>query len=258
MHFLNKIIESPQIGEPIEKHMDIHRHFYRYSRGDFIGPALKLKRTASRITLKGSLEYEDLVQEIVAHTLPKKEIEIDFVLISGKDITDFLTEMNLDWDMKKSTGKTKNYKAKQKDVINKEKLLEIIEEFRENCYFLLTFNEDSTCRVKTKKRIPQPSKKKIGEDDVNSRTQFCYGVVDNTDANSSMIVNKALPDFISEIDDEWKNIILYNNYKIENILVPKGIKDSRLMRIMAIREGKLFRTLELDGETFEKQYSIRV
>jgi len=29
-----------------------------------------------------------------------------------------------------------------------------------------------------------------------------------------------------------------------------------LLRIMAIRKGKLFRTAEIDGESIEKQYNI--
>ena len=41
MHFLSELIESPNLDDPAKKHMSIHRHFYRYSKGDFIGPALK-------------------------------------------------------------------------------------------------------------------------------------------------------------------------------------------------------------------------
>ena len=49
MHFLKKLIESPILKDPAIKHRSIHRHFYRYSKGKFLGPALKLIKTNTRI-----------------------------------------------------------------------------------------------------------------------------------------------------------------------------------------------------------------
>ena len=51
MHFLKKITESPILEDPAKKHLDVHRHFYRYSKGEFIGPAIKISKTSSRITI---------------------------------------------------------------------------------------------------------------------------------------------------------------------------------------------------------------
>ena len=68
----------------------------------------------------------------------------------------------------------------------------------------------------------------------------------------------SLPDFKSEITKDWKSITIFNNYKITDIEVSKNIRDSRLLRIMAIRKGRIFRSIEIDGEIIEKQYSIVV
>jgi hypothetical protein len=162
--------------------------------------------------------------------------------------------------LKKSTGKTKNYKAEfLDDTISKENLIETIEALRESSYLLLSFNHGPSCKVTTKKRIPQPSKKKAEEDDLSKRIQFCSGVMNNSDSNINLILDMVLPDFKSEINDNWKKLSLTNNYKITGIEIPKNIKNSMLMRVMAIRTGKMTRSLDINSEELiENQYNIIV
>ena len=260
MHFLSKLIESPNLDDPAKKHMSIHRHFYRYSKGDFIGPALKISKTSGKITLKGAHEYEDLILELVVKSLSNSQpdFEIKGKLITGSDLQDTISNLGLNWDLKKSTGQTKNYKADIIDQINKSLLLQALDIFRENSYLLLSFVINPNCKVTTKKNIPQPSKKKAEDDDVSKRIQFCTGVLSNTETNLKMVLDLTAPDFKSEIPKNWKSIIILNNYKINEIQIPTNIKDSRLLRIMAIRKGKMFRSLDIDGDLIEKQYSILV
>ncbi len=260
MHFLRKIIESPVLDDPAKNYKSIHRHFYRYSRGDFIGPAIKISRTKAKLTLKGSHEFEDLILEIVTKGMMNSDdqFEIKGKLISGADVSEIINNLGFNWDLKQSTGQTKNYKAEITDQTNRDILLESIEKFRENSYLLLSFNINPSCKVTTKKNIPQPSKKKVEEDDVNKRIQFCTGYTSITEKNLNYIFDTILSDFKSELPENWKTIILYNNYKIQDIEIPKDVKNTRLLRIMAIRKGKLFRTVDVDGEIIEKQYSIVV
>ena len=260
MHFLKKIIESPVFEDPAKNSISIHRHFYRYSRGDFIGPAIKISKTKAKLTLRGSHEYEDAILEIVTNGMANsdKQFEIKGRLISGADISELIKSLGFNWDLKQSAGQTKNYKAEIVDKTNRDVLLESIEKFRESSYLLLSFNINPNCKISTKKNIPQPSKKKVEEDDVNKRVQFCTGYISNTEKNLNYVLDVILADFKSELPKNWKSITLYNNYKILNIELPKSIKNSRLLRIMAIRKGKLFRIVDIDGETIEKQYSIVV
>ena len=81
MHFLSKLIETPNLDNPAKNHMSIHRHFIRYSKGDFIGPALKISKTSGKITLKGTHEYEDLILELVVKSLSKTQADFE---IKGK------------------------------------------------------------------------------------------------------------------------------------------------------------------------------
>jgi len=258
MHFLKKIINNPKLEDLANKHMDVHRHFYRYSRGEFTGPAIKLQQTSTKFALKGSLEYEDLVQELVLKSISVEEVEIEGILITGKDISERLRELNLEWDFKESTGKTKNFKAKFIETLQIEKIINLIDEFREYGYFLLDFKLGKWVKVDTKKRLPRPSKKKPIDDDVSDRVQFCKGYTDHTEENNKMIIDEVLYDFKDEVPEDWSKITLRNNYKIDEIAIPRDIKDSRLLRILAIRKGKLIRTAKIDDEVVEKQYPFKV
>jgi len=252
MHFLSRLIETPILEEPAKNHMNIHRHFYRYSKGDFIGPAIKITKTKAKITMKGTHEYEDLILEIIAKTIsdPQQSFEVKGKLITGMDLSETITNLGLNWILKKSTGKTKNYKADIVDQINKNQLLEAVKIF--------SFIINTTIKVTTKKNIPQPSKKKAEDDDVSKRIQFCTGTISNTDANVKMVLDLIASDFKTDVPNNWRTIILLNNYNITEIVIPKNIKDSRLLRIMAIRKGKMYRSINIDGELIEKQYSIFV
>ncbi|MFX1308561.1 MAG: hypothetical protein ACFFB6_03080 [Promethearchaeota archaeon] len=260
MHFLRKIVDTPILDNPPKNHKSIHRHFYRYSKGDFIGPAMKITQAKAKLTLKGSHEYEDLILEIVAKGIsnPNENFEIKGRLITGADISDIITKLGFNWDLKQSTGQTKNFKAEIIDTATKDSVLQSIEAFRENSYFLLSFNLNPNCKVTTKKNIPQPSKKKVEEDDVNKRIQFCTGYVSNIEKNLNNVLETVLYDFKADLPKNWKALTIFNNYKITDIEIPKNISNSSLLRIMAIRKGKLFRSLDVDGEIIEKQYSIVV
>ena len=70
--------------------------------------------------------------------------------------------------------------------------------------------------------------------------------------------NLNLKDFKSDLPNQFKNIVLLNNYKIEEIILPKDVDNSMLLRVMAIRKGKMFRSLEVNENIIEKQYNIVV
>ena len=94
---------------------------------------------------------------------------------------------------------------------------------------------------------------------MSKRIKFCSGVINNTDSNINLIFDLVLPDFKSKIPEKWKKLSLTNNYRITDVEIPKNIKNSMLMRIMAIRKGKMLRSLELDNENLvENQYNIIV
>ena len=258
MHFLKIIIKTPQLEDPANKFFEVHRHFYRYSKGVFIGPALIISQTKAKLTLKGSHEYEDLIQEVACKAANDSEFNVTGVLETGKDLSKEISNLGLEWKLKKGSGQKKIYKSDILDTIDKNTFLEAIELFRKTSYLLLSFNNGPANKITTKKRIPQPSKKKVEDDEISKRVQFCVGNIANSNNNMKLIIESALSDFASELPETWKKITVTNNYKISGIEVPKDEKNSMLMRIKAIRKGKMIRSLEIDGELIEKQYNIVV
>jgi hypothetical protein len=258
MHFLKEIIKNPILENPAKDHMNIHRHFVKYSRGEFTGPGIKLKKYSTKIVLKGSLEYEDIVQEIVTRTVSKEYIAVEGKIIARRDITDTLNDLDLDWQVKENTGKSKGFKTKFSETLSKEKLLEIIQELRKDCYLILNFKIDKYCQIKTDEKLPKPSKKNPIEDDIDKRVSFSRGYVKTNKQNLDLVYEHILPDFKSELPDDWTDIILTNTYQINDIEIPKDAKNSRMMRINAIRKGKLVRTVKIDEKIIKKKYSIKV
>lgn len=258
MHFLKQIIENPSFEEPAKEHMDVHKHFYRYSRGKFSGPAMKMKKYSTKITMKGSFEYEDAVQEIVTKTVPKNDINVEGIVITGRDISDTLKKLGLNWELEEKSGKSKGYETEFSDTLSKDKVLQIIEELREHCYVMLNYKVNKYCQVKTDEKLPKPSKKNPIEDDIDKRVSFCRGYVETNQSNIELVYDYILSDFKSEMPNDWTDIILTNTYDIDEIEIPKDVKNSRMMRIMAIRKGKLIRTLKCDDKTFTREYSFSV
>jgi len=258
MHFLKEVIENLDLEKPAENNMEVHRHFNRYSRGSFSGPALIIKKYSTKITLKGSLEYEDIIQEIVIRTLNDEEVEVKGKVISIHDINSTINQLNLNWNIKESTGKVKKYKAEFNEKLKKNKLLKAIEEFRKDSFLILSFNKNKYCKVSTKTSLPRPSKKNPIDDDIDKKVSFCSGYIINNKDNLDMVLDELIPDFKDELPKEWDQLSLTNVYKINEIQIPKNINDSKMLRIMAIRKGKLIRNLQIDDEVIEKQYSIMV
>ena len=88
---------------------------------------------------------------------------------------------------------------------------------------------------------PDTAGKKVEDDDVSKRIQFCVGMLNNTDANLEMLINLAAPDFKSELPNNWKSLTILNSYTINQIELTTNVKDSRLLRIMSLRKGKKIR-----------------
>ncbi|MBN1802747.1 MAG: hypothetical protein JW891_14650 [Candidatus Lokiarchaeota archaeon] len=258
MHFLRKIIETPKLEEVAKEHFYVHRHFYRYSKGEFIGPAITITKTNAKITIKGTHEYEDLIQEIGCKVSTNDQVNVSGTLETGKDLSEDLKKLGLDWKLKKSTGDKKIYKATIEDTLQVETLLNAIEMLRASSYLLISFNSGAAVKVTTKKRIPQPSKKKVEEDDLSKRVSFCTATINNTEKNNSIVEDLVFHDFKSDLPKSWKKATITNTYRINEIEIPKNVQSSMMKRILAIRKGKMIRTLDVDDQIIEKQYNIIV
>ena len=258
MHFLTVLVKNPVLENPFENYPEIHRHFTRYSKGQFTGPVIKAKFTTNKITLYGSFEYEDFIQEYLTSVMPDGEFPVSSVIFASRDLKEDLYKLGLDWKLAKSKGDTKNYKGTFEDTFTKKKLNEVIKTLNKRSYYFSNFKLEGYS-VKCKKKPPQPSKKPPTDDEIQKLTNFCVANAKNSQANKERLFKELIPDFLEELPEKSKSFTLINEYKFDNIILPKNVKNSILMRLRAIREGKLVRTLRIgDEEEFTNSFKISV
>jgi len=248
LHFITSILQNSMLKNPAEDYKEIHKHFTRYSKGEFTGPVMKVRFSANKITLSGSFEYEDFIQEYVVSVIPDNEIEVKLDILAGSDLSAVFPKLGLDWQLKKSTGEIKNFKGTFQEKFFKSRFLEVIKELNKFSYYFINFNDQQGFSVKCKTKPPQPSKKKITDKEFEKLTKFCIGTVKNTKKNQKILYEKLIPDFEDKIPETIKIIKLINIYKFNNIIIPKGLKNTILIRLKAIREGKLVRTIEINND----------
>lgn len=261
-HYLVELYKHPKIDDPAEKAPAIHKHFTRYSRGKFDGPVVKIKQTASKISLWASYEYEDLALKFALHCLPAEEIQIKGTIISGIDFSPLVSKLGMDavWNPTKSTGKTKNYTTKLKTFVSVEtkKIVEFIEKGEPYLYFLFTIeNTEFDVKLRTKTKPPRPSNKNPEKSSAANKLKFCTLKVPNTPENLEWILDGAFADFKDEIPEDWSSLTVENTYEIKDLEFPKKKMSSRMFRLQTVRIGEINRILDLDGTTITKNFEFK-
>jgi len=243
--------------DPSEK-LSMHRHFARYSKGNFSGPSFKLTITPSKIAVNSTFEYEDLLEFLAAQYFPEDDVSIQGSIVTGKDINDELSKIGVATRVEESSGKTKAYKAKVQETVSKDQLMNLIESVSDSGYILLSFKEAGKGGISltTKKNPPRPNPKNPEQGAAESALQFCKANFPNSADVRDALIDQLLPDFKEELPPKFKKIQLDNEYNFNELIIPQGLPSSQI-RLKTIRVGKLRRKLDVDGESFEKQYKVR-
>ncbi|MCP4764576.1 MAG: hypothetical protein GY870_22565, partial [archaeon] len=234
MHFLKDLISHNNEDDPVKSVPHVHRHFVRYSKGQFEGPAMKIKFAKTNINIYAGFEYEDLLYYIIAESMNDADISEEFSvtgnIISSRDISKVFEENGIPWKMKKSTGKTKNFKCPLKPAadakLNKDKMKSLIVTLNSSLtstYTLLNFKIEGYS-IKTAKNPPRPKQSgSTAEDQEKSkaaRIKFCTAKLPNTEKNRKMLIEEVVPEFKDEITAKCKQIEIYNNYLVEELILP--------------------------------------
>ncbi len=256
-HFLTELIANPNLDDPSTK-MGMHRHFARYSKGKFSGPTCKISVTPSKIALASTFEYEDILSSIAAKFYPDPVVTISGTIVSARDINDELEKIGVKARVEESKGQARNFKGKVEEDIPKEMLIKLVDLVAENGYVLITFKQESKggITVATKKNPPRPNPKSGEEETADAALQFCKVNLPNQKEVLDALASELLADFKAEIPQKYKKLTLENKYVFTELLIPKNLP-SQLIRLKTIRVGKLIRRVEVDGDNFERQYTIR-
>jgi len=265
MHFITELVNNPIPNDPIKECPHVHRHFTRYSKGYFDGPAMKIRVTKSSITINGSFEFEDFLLEIASKTINQLGYTEEFIvngsIIAPGDFTPHLQKIGLNWTAVKSKGQTKNYKCvikpAEKKMIDGTKLAKLTETLTKIAYVLFTFKAGPSGQVsmKTAKNPPRP-KQSNGKanseekDQLAARLKFATLKIPYSQEILDYIISEIFKDFKDEIPSSFKNIIIKNHYEITDLILPdrSKVKNSSLIRKLTLRKGILTRQCLIDSK----------
>ncbi|WP_457558701.1 hypothetical protein [Candidatus Harpocratesius sp.] len=262
-HFLMKLVNNPNVDDPVKNAPDVHKHFTRYSKGMFEGPVIKISQTKAKISLWASHEYEDLLLRFALKGCTDDEISVTGNIIGGIDFAPLLDKLGFpkEWHPVKSKGQTKNYTTEIKTAksIERKKLMELALKGTPYVYILLSFtSSDKSVVLKIKKKPPRPSSKNPEDSSATNKLKFASLKLPNTQSMLNDLLDEIAGDFRDEIPSHWKSIIMQNSYEINELEIPKDKKlNSRLIRLHTLRKGVLNRIIEIDKEILKNEVNFK-
>ncbi len=253
------------IENPVKEAPDVHKHFTRYSKGLFSGPAVKISQTKDKITIWCSHEYEDAVLRIALALIPDEIINVTGAIVSSINFIPLIDKIGLGKDFYplKSKGKSVNYTTMLKSAVSVEKkLIEILSVMgTPYVYSLLNFtSEDQKIILKIKKKPPRPNSKNPEDSALGAKLKFCILKIPKTTETLKAIIDTFAQDFVDEIPIKWKSITIQNTYEITNLIFPdkeEGLS-SRKFRLNTLREGKLKRVATIDSTDYTNSVEFKV
>ena len=264
-HYLMKILDNPMIEDPVKGAPDVHKHFTRYSKGQFSGPVVKFSQTKDKITIWCSHEYEDAVLRIALDLIPDEILNVTGAILGGMDFTPLIKDIGLGKDFypQKSKGKAVNYTAAIKTQVSAEKKLLQTLSVRGTpyVYSLLSFTcEDQKIILKIKKKPPRPNSKNPEDSALGGKLKFCILKIPKTPETLKSIIETFAKDFVDEIPIKWKSMVIQNTYEITNLIFPdkKEGLSSRKFRLNTLREGKLNRVATIDSIDHSNSIEFKV
>ena len=265
-HFLAKIIASN--GEDLSSDKLVHNRFVRYSKGEFDGPALKATRKGKSITVKASLDYENILGFLVATTMHSGTNDLEGNITVFEDPRNAMNlaipaakQSQVEMDAKKA-----GWILEFSGSWTKDETLKIYDTFDSvRGYILLSQSsgDDAVTSFTVKSKVPQPKKSskasssKVDVDEaaesadkIAGAIKFSTAKLTNDAAATAAVIEALVPDAKQEASS-FKEIMIENDYTITDITIPSNAKDKRLE---AIRKGVLVRKITIDGKSKTQEY----
>lgn len=218
--FVKKIIEK----KADEK---VHKHFIRFSKGNFSGRFVIGCWITGKIKLNGTFEWANDFVEFFSELVPRAKV-------SGI----LLTKEELDFPGKR--GKEINTYE-----VNREMASEELKHILERAYSALFDMQEQDIILKIKKKLPKPGKSAEAKAD----DKFC--VLELPLHYLDKVKHTFFPDIHS-----FKKVKAEHTIIINEIKIPEGEKDFEKIRIHARKKGKLIRKANVDGSETIKEYEL--
>ncbi|MHA1681564.1 MAG: hypothetical protein ACTSUE_11190 [Promethearchaeota archaeon] len=255
-HFLAKIVNGD--GADLTKVPSCHYKLVRYSRGKFSGPALSITRRGKSITIKGSLDYEDILGWLVLSAFSDQDeiTALGAIIVYGNPAPILEKAFPAEKLVQVAVvDKKKRFRIELQGTWLKRELVkpfEYFHKYRSSWLVKLSLEGTKSISFSAKAKLPQNK----GEYSFDKAIKFCSAKLPNTETVLESVVNALLPDASGELK-KFKKITLENEYDIEDIVIPEDSKISN-KRLAAVRKGTLKRKFVIDGTESEIEYKLEV
>jgi len=218
-----------------------HKKFTRFSKGRFEREIIKINLVAQKIKVSSGFEYNDVLQKMLSKIFVENK-QVDSINVKGsvfsksKEKPDvILNKLEIDFE-------TKGKKRIIDETMSPDKFKEFVNSIG-NFYSLLNIKA-GIYSLSVKKSLPKPGK---------LIENFCKAIFSKSD------LDFIHDEFLFDTKEDFKKAIIKHTYLIEDIIIPEKYKDDvENMRIMSKRKGEIIRDIEVNGESFKKEYKFNV
>ncbi|MBY8997783.1 MAG: hypothetical protein KGD60_08620 [Candidatus Thorarchaeota archaeon] len=254
MSWVSKIIN----GNPDEF---THARLVKYGIGSHPGPRTSLTLSKPSIKFKADLDQEKVILRGYLKGAPAGSHKVTGMIITYSDRTSEYGQLNMPITWKKSKGKgTPVFKAKLDEVAPLDDIKALLELDDPTTFYLLTLNpRDGTkpWKIATKTSFPKGGPKEEDKEKQEKDPVFTKGALGNTPEVLEYILDALAPDLRDKIGPKTKNIMIRNNFIIEDIEIPDDPSLSfSEKRRLAKKRGKLIRSATIDGDDHTLEYDF--
>jgi len=230
MHFIKEIF-TKKISE------NTHNKFIKYSKGNFVGPLMKITYKKNVVRLTTSIHYLEELIEFIFENFVENEIKVKGKVINNASLRTFLEENDIHI-LKESRAKgIFKYEIETNLTYDKYKILNKYKNYLNMKTDFFSFN--------CKNAIPKPNKEVVKD--------FCKFLFPKE------YLEKILIYFVYDSEKAFKKKLeISHQIEITDVLIPKKITDFQIARKEAKRVGTLERVVSVDEEKIESKTKFKI
>lgn len=212
----------------------VHFNFIRFSKGIFENRAVINVNKGNAIKLNSTFELTNDMVLFIASLGGK--FSVSGLLFARENPEALLNSLGIKSEIKK---KKSIFEANIAGEINSEQIKSIAD----GAYLMLFDMHADGIELKTKKRLPKPGKS--GKEKVDDK--FCILEI------AAKFFPQLHEEFLFGLPNDFKKARISHTYTITGIILPKGEKDFEMIRLKAIRKGRISRHIEIGGKIMQEE-----
>ena len=231
MHFVKDIFEN-------NKTEHSHNKFIRYSKGDFVGPLMKIRLSKQTVKIAASFHYADELFILLAEYLGHQIVHIKGSLVWNQDLTVDLAKLGIKYSkVTKSRGIFKYVLENDVDIVD------FVESMGK--YNILANIKGDDFSFVTKTSFPKPNKE-FGPDFVKVTLPASF-------------TERVLEEFAFDVKEKIKKLVeIKQQFIIDDIILPEDKSEFDKARRLATRKGKIYRNITADGTELLTEIDINI